>query len=67
MFFLRPRARVISKQPWKYEIYIPSRGHVIEYKGSYTHTTSVDTLLANPRVHVLLPTVHRSAFPEATF
>ena len=42
-------------------------------KGSYTRTTSthrfhhhsIDTLSDNPWVHVLWPTVHQSAFPEA--
>ena len=42
-------------------------------KGSYTRTTSthrfhhhsIDTLSDNPWVHVLWPTVHHSAFPEA--
>ena len=42
-------------------------------KGSYTCTTSthrfhhhsIDTLSDNPWVHVLWPTVHQSAFPEA--
>ena len=44
-------------------------------KGSYTRTTlehrfhhhSMDTLSDNPCVHVLWPTVHQSAFPEAAF
>ena len=44
-------------------------------KGSYTRTTSthrfhhhfIDTLTNNPCVHILWPTVHQSAFPEAAF
>ena len=44
-------------------------------KGSYTRTTStyrfhhhsIDTLSDNPCVHVLWPTVHQSALPEAAF
>ena len=44
-------------------------------KGSYTRTTSehrfhhhsIDTSSDNPYVHVLWPTVHQSAFPEAAF
>ena len=44
-------------------------------KGSYTRTTSehsfhhhsMDTSSDNPCVHVLWPTVYKSAFPEAAF
>ena len=31
------------------------------------HHHSIDTLLDNLNVHVLWPTVHQSAFPEAAF
>ena len=31
------------------------------------HHHSMDTLLDNPCMHVLWPTVHQSAFPEAAF
>ena len=31
------------------------------------HHRSIDTLSDNPCVHVLWPTVHQSAFPEAAF
>ena len=62
-----------SHTPESYEYKMTNICDRICKKGSYTRTTSthrfhhhsIDTLSDNPWVHVLRPTVHQSAFPEA--